>query len=343
MKKLITFMFVLICAFINAQSIFIDNQSYITLKSGGNVYVCDTSVSSIYSSGGGFYVPDTMGGFVEWNIQNNKGTYIVPFISYSSVYLPIYLNITNAGDGSSIKFSNVDTAVTSNTSYYNSSSINRYWTIDLSNFTTKPVATVTLTYDINDIPYNYNDLVLNYYNPSSVWVNSSTALYSIGSSTDTIGFASNRKWTLINSGTALPVSLSSFNAENIENKYSHLTWKTNSEVNNNGFEIQRSLNSSYFELVGWVNGHGNSSTLKSYSFDDFEVIKGNTYYYRLKQVDFDGNFVYSNVVSVKFDDYIKRVYYYNLAGQSIEDIDTQPSGVYIKLVNSIATLVGILK
>ncbi|MBK8415820.1 MAG: hypothetical protein IPL22_15760 [Bacteroidetes bacterium] len=57
---------------------------------------------------------------------------------------------------------------------------------------------------------------------------------------------------------------------------------TASEVNNKGFEIQRSLSPPEFKNIGWVDGHGTTSEIHEYSFDDRDVVPNNTYYYRLK-------------------------------------------------------------
>ncbi len=329
---------------INSNSVFIDNGAYITLKSGGNVYVCDTSVSSIYSSGGGFYIPDTMGGFVEWNIQNNKGIYEVPFISHSDVYLPIVLNISNGGVGTSIKFSTIDTCVKTHTSYYNANSINRYWNIDFSNFSTRPVGNVNLNYDVNDINYSYSDLIVKYYNNSNIWDDIPFATYSPGLATFPISsYNSNKLWTLVNTSSSLPVTFLFFKGENKGNKYSHLTWETAIEIKNSGFVIERSLDAVDFNYIDWVDGNGNSTVLNSYHFDDFNIEPGKTYYYRLKQVDYDGIFEYSNLISINFSDEIQKVEYYNLLGQKIDFDIKYSSGVYLKVVNNKAKIFGVVK
>jgi hypothetical protein len=83
-----------------------------------------------------------------------------------------------------------------------------------------------------------------------------------------------------------------------------LDWNTASEINNNGFEIERSVDGKQFEYVNLVKGAGNSADVHAYSYTDadaFTVAKNNTLYYRLKQVDFDGQFTYSNTVKVSKD------------------------------------------
>jgi trimeric autotransporter adhesin len=98
-------------------------------------------------------------------------------------------------------------------------------------------------------------------------------------------------------GGALPVELLSFEAKSQSNSHIQLNWTTVTEINNDGFEIQRSENGVNFETIGWQEGAGNYSGVKNYSFNDYEVNVGNTYYYRLKQLDFDGDFEYSKIVS----------------------------------------------
>jgi hypothetical protein len=98
-----------------------------------------------------------------------------------------------------------------------------------------------------------------------------------------------------------PVELSSFTAS-LTNKSVLLQWKTNTETNNYGFEIEKrsaanlSLNSDW-RNIGFISGNGNSNSEKHYSFTDDNVRAGK-YYYRLKQYDNDGSFNYSDVISI---------------------------------------------
>lgn len=95
----------------------------------------------------------------------------------------------------------------------------------------------------------------------------------------------------------VPVELTSFTVNN-SNGNVLLNWTTATEVNNSGFEIQRSADQSDFEVIGFVQGNGTTAEPKAYSFTDNTVISG-TYYYRLKQIDFNGAFEYSNIVEVQ--------------------------------------------
>ncbi len=92
----------------------------------------------------------------------------------------------------------------------------------------------------------------------------------------------------------IPVELTSFVASVNENNVT-LSWSTATETNNQGFEIQRS-NGNEFLAIGFVSGNGTTTEVKTYSYTDRNLAAG-SYSYRLKQVDFDGTFAYSDVVN----------------------------------------------
>ncbi len=101
----------------------------------------------------------------------------------------------------------------------------------------------------------------------------------------------------------LPVELTAFSAT-VSGEVVLLNWTTATEVNNYGFEIQRSTNLrglpnlKGFATIGFVNGHGNSNSPKDYSFVDSNPLSGNVCY-RLKQIDNDGKFKYSDNIELK--------------------------------------------
>ena len=101
----------------------------------------------------------------------------------------------------------------------------------------------------------------------------------------------------------IPVELTSFTA-NVINKTVRLNWITATELNNSGFEIERmsiltSQVSNSWEKIGFVTGNGTSTEVSTYSFVDNHPAQGKNYY-RLKQIDFDGSFEYSNIIEVDF-------------------------------------------
>ncbi len=94
----------------------------------------------------------------------------------------------------------------------------------------------------------------------------------------------------------LPIELTSFSASCGKN-FVDLKWSTASELNNDYFQIERSADARNYEAIGTVDGSGNSSSSHNYSFSDEQPLPG-TSYYRLKQVDFDNTYSFSNMESV---------------------------------------------
>jgi len=98
-------------------------------------------------------------------------------------------------------------------------------------------------------------------------------------------------------GDIIPVELISFTA--ISNGLEvQLNWSTATELNNHGFEIERSTNRNDFVTIGFVNGHGTTAEQHDYSFTDRHLTNAE-YYYRLKQIDYDGTFEYSDIVKIE--------------------------------------------
>ncbi|MDD3559724.1 MAG: T9SS type A sorting domain-containing protein [Melioribacteraceae bacterium] len=137
---------------------------------------------------------------------------------------------------------------------------------------------------------------------SPVWVPSNTGLANVRvdmlqhrASDDYIAAATHGRG-LFTSTSPVPVELSNFSASIIEDKV-ELNWTTTTETNNSGFEIQKFENNSWSKL-DFVEGAGNSSTVQNYNFID-ELPGVGKVNYRLKQIDFDGTFTYSNLVEVE--------------------------------------------
>ncbi len=92
----------------------------------------------------------------------------------------------------------------------------------------------------------------------------------------------------------VPVELVAFTA-NIVNGTAVLSWKTATENNNSGFEVERSIDGKSFVKVGFIGGNGTTTKTNTYSFSD-KLQNAGEYYYRLKQIDYNGSYKYSDVV-----------------------------------------------
>jgi len=96
----------------------------------------------------------------------------------------------------------------------------------------------------------------------------------------------------------LPVELIQFSAQ-VNKDFVLLKWETVNERNNAGFELERKENNAEFQRIAWVEaGEGEQN---SYQAKDYEIRQGKTYQYRLKQIDLSGQFVYSEIETVKVD------------------------------------------
>jgi len=96
--------------------------------------------------------------------------------------------------------------------------------------------------------------------------------------------------------TIVPVEFTSFNAE-VDNDIVILKWSTATETNNLGFEVLRSTDSKDWHSIGFINGNGTTTFTNNYQFRDRVEFSG-IYFYRLKQIDYNGDLNYSNVIEV---------------------------------------------
>ena len=108
----------------------------------------------------------------------------------------------------------------------------------------------------------------------------------------------------------LPVTLLNFSGEKQQNN-NKLFWKTETEINNDYFELERSYDAINFEKIAEINGAGNSNNTLSYDELDFGYNRSKLIsYYRLKQVDFDGKNSYSNIVALENDTKLNDILIY---------------------------------
>ncbi|PCJ65240.1 MAG: hypothetical protein COA58_10295 [Bacteroidetes bacterium] len=108
-------------------------------------------------------------------------------------------------------------------------------------------------------------------------------------------------------GVPLPIELLSFDVHSVKGSDAQLNWVTASEINNYGFEIERSFDGLEFVKMGFVEGNNNSAELGTYDYLDKEVGNHQSVFYRLKQVDFNGSFEYSEIRKLRFEDDLKQL------------------------------------
>lgn len=112
-----------------------------------------------------------------------------------------------------------------------------------------------------------------------------------------------------NSDEPLPVELMEFDITNQEEGF-QINWATATEVNNYGFDVERKdLEKDSWVNIGFVEGAGNSNSPKNYSYFDNYPEGGTEFLYRLKQLDYDGTFQYSDTLSAKIeflDDFVSQ-------------------------------------
>jgi hypothetical protein len=157
-----------------------------------------------------------------------------------------------------------------------------FWTYNFG-----AILLIEYDYDFNAYYHTINDKI-QYFNLPYYLKMSKTALGTVA--------------TLAELTEIVPVELLAFTAS-VNNSAVQLLWSTATELNNQGFEIERSIDDdNNFVTVGFVDGMGNSTEINYYSYSDQPDLNGShQLYYRLKQVDFDGTFSYSNVVNVNYD------------------------------------------
>jgi len=193
-----------------------------------------------------------------------------------------------------------------NKALLNNAYVNREWTIN-EIISGGSNAQITLQWNAADELSGFSrTLGLSLFHYVSGWSQTSASYSDLGSgvySASAGGFSSFSPFTIGNPG-ALPVELTSFTARYFSPEV-RLSWSTATELNNYGFEVERSSDGIIWEEIGFVAGAGNSFSPKQYSFTDNLAESGKldgSMTYRLRQIDRDGTTEYSRVVYVRLGD-----------------------------------------
>ena len=185
---------------------------------------------------------------------------------------------------------------------------NGYWTMDASiglgvGTYTANAYPLSVTNDIGAAPNGYSIMKAASASGAGPWTMQGTCV-TPGMGVNPVsrtGLNSFSDFGVVQYLSPLPIVLLHFDAEQTIEGTVHTSWATASEINNDHFEVERSIDGNEnFKAIGNVKGFGSGTTTQNhyYSLRDQEECNG-VYYYRLKQVDIDGHFTYSNTVAVR--------------------------------------------
>lgn len=268
-------------AIIRHMSIYTYDQT--TRQLSGNIYYHTGDVNSI----GQVYVPLANNDFLIAQSFTNPSRVYVSRVTNNSI---IYDRLLN---NSVISINGIDTTGT-NSVYSGSANYNTY-TNTYNLFSPRSVpSTVTSCSITNSNTLALQASTLSATPVSNIGLSASIALNAASLTVQTPAYASN-----IICGSVLPLTFINFNANyNNLNNSAQLKWSTSNETNSKSFIIERSTdNGVNFISIGSVDAKGSNSSVASYDFIDKSPVNG-TNLYRLKEIDEDGSFKYSNVTSV---------------------------------------------
>jgi hypothetical protein len=239
-----------------------------TLTETANNYIVGTVNAERAVTGGAIEATETFGGMgVSLTSTNNLGNVTVTRLSGAS-------GVVSVG---------------------NANGIARRWNISAQTQPTAP-ATVALSWvsnDDNNITLSLGRVYRLLQQQIPQWQQIASGNYS--SRTATFTTSAFGEFTISDANNQLPVELVSFiGGQHREGVM--LQWATASELNNSGFEVERKSNSAAWNTLGFVRGNGTTTEAQSYSFLDKSA--SGKVQYRLKQIDFDGQFEYSTVIEV---------------------------------------------
>ena len=257
-----------------------------------------------------------------WRINSAAGTYTFPFgipPGGAANYIPVVLAKSDLLPIGDVTFSTYGTALPDNLPWPTTPTLvsnlkayipqhnvpdNRHWTVDRfwEASATTPITVDSVKFSYRAIERPDSDTIATNLG-AQFW--NTTYWYNVPSGTGVAYnvnvpsfFVFNTAWTLTSYTSPLPIKLLYFDAKPEEDRVK-LSWSTATEINNDFFTLEKSLDGNEFFPIGNVPGSGNSTTTLQYYFDDLKPFFGISYY-RLKQTDFDGAFSYSDIIPVNY-------------------------------------------
>lgn len=268
--------------------------------------------------------PVTGYGYITWNLANSAAgnNYIFPFgNNISGHFLPLNFNITTAGTGAGNGYVKVatyptNTALNPNnrplptglTALINNSGadnstfvVDRYFIFDVAGYTTTPVTTMVFPYRDTEWSTGTNTIIENNLrmqrlNNGTQWTQPPFGTVNTINNTVTATLQNNYSpiWTIVDQTTPLPISLLYFKVSLNNANHALLNWSTENEFNSAFFDVEKSLDSRNYSWLTTLPASKFSNTTSSYHTTDSNPGSGYTFY-RLKMVDMNGDFKYSNI------------------------------------------------
>ncbi|MBS1492025.1 MAG: T9SS type A sorting domain-containing protein [Bacteroidetes bacterium] len=254
----------------------------------GNITLGTNNITANGTSGGSalsYVVTDGTGSL----FVNNVGNTDVLFPVGRTTYSPVTINNLGTADNYSV---NVQNTIT-NPTFNDENAVQKQWNItELIPGGSDVILTMQWTTADEGTLFDRNSsaLHLGHWNGTAYEPYSATLGGSAGTWTATATNKNSFSPFIVGDDAALPVELSSFTS-NVNLNNVKLSWSTISELNNSGFEIERKSESSAWTKINNIAGNGTSNIVHNYSYEDKNLTEGK-YNYRLKQIDFNGNFKY---------------------------------------------------
>ncbi len=218
----------------------------------------------------------------------------------------------------------------------------RYYTIVPSSTSNLVSARVTLSYDTDDVVNDYLNLRVARDDGAGAWINTGGVGTANGTGSITSGTFTtfNTLFTLSNPITGvnwLPVEMLSFKGKQQEN-YNFISWSTASEINSSHFELQRSIDGRNFVTISKITAAGNTTQVQQYGYKDYAVSQ--SAYYRLKVVDLDGSYEWSDIIFVTQTDKAALLAYpnptatgmFNIRLAKAEEVSIQVSDISGRII-----------
>lgn len=271
-----------------------------------NTLTLTNPLATALTTAGGYFVSENTSNNsrVNWVINNDFDAHVIPFGTLGGDLIPFTFVLTS-GDGGTLSVATYGTGndnlpfppgvteLNDGSGVNNSlNTVDRFYQIDLLG-ATSPTANITFVASAAEVG-TITDLRAQRWN--GAWETPILGQVS-GLNTVTVsGVTQFSPWAISGNSSPLPVTLLDFTAVQV-NEAVTLNWSTASEINNEYFEVEKSLDGINFNVIGRVIGAVNSTTTRFYSFSDHELKKGRIFY-RLKQTDLDNKFTYSPIVAV---------------------------------------------